>query len=56
MFSEIFEATKRLLAGDLRDCIAHSVQFADGYRLIRTEPGIYFPGRSAGSIPPLPPE
>jgi hypothetical protein len=23
MFSEIFEETKRLFAGDLRDCIAH---------------------------------
>jgi hypothetical protein len=55
MFSEIFEEPKRLNAGDLRHCIAHSIQFASGYRLIRTEPGIYFPGRSAEGIPSLPP-
>ena len=55
MFSEVLEKTKGLTAGDSRHCVAHSCQLAGGDCLIGTEPGIYLPGGSAESIPPLPP-
>jgi len=55
MFAKILEETKRLIAGDLRHCVAHSIQFAGGDRLVRPEPSFDFPTRSAAGAPPLPP-